>query len=654
MKFKVIIYALIIFIFGAFIVGYRIYFEKTNNDSYADQFIEIVKLDEERNLKSDELQKLKWELEKEIVNSTDEIYLKKAYYSLGSIEYLEKNYNKAIELFLKSEGYIERKIDIVDLMIYSALSTNYLMIEEKEESEKYFNKAKKMALDNKKNDELANMYYARAKAILSVNGKVSDAIALMEESIELNQSYEKRIRAYLLLSTMYRLCGKCDLSLKYDEYALEIALEHNDNKNLNACIINLGENYYVKRDYNKVISVYESLIESGNVTSPENKLTIYGYLLESHFEVGNYNKVQRYKEKYLSTIEELDEEEQNREYIWLYLVLSDINLREKNLEIGEYYFSKASELYNKDKNDAYANTDILLKKLDININYIKTGDFKNAIYKYKELLNEIKSRDISTDIFYSVAYSIARISYENEDYEEFSKYIIHMYEEYNEISFNSSTDDALIRLNNNLFNKVRVRDRRKIYSLSGLLIIAIAIISIIHLKNKKIKNLNKELELAILTDGLTNVYNKRYLYRRLEDSINKCTSLVFIMIDIDYFKKYNDNYGHMKGDEALISVANIIKNVFKEDYVFRYGGEEFSVLSERSEMDVIKDIEKLMNDLHERDIKHEYSKVSNRVTLSIGISKATISSKKNIEELIRDADKKLYESKKKGRNRYTS
>lgn len=55
MKFKVIIYALIIFIFGAFIVGYRIYFEKTNNDSYADQFIEIVKLDEERNLKSDEL-----------------------------------------------------------------------------------------------------------------------------------------------------------------------------------------------------------------------------------------------------------------------------------------------------------------------------------------------------------------------------------------------------------------------------------------------------------------------------------------------------------------------------------------------------------------------------------------------------------------------
>ncbi|MDZ5253340.1 diguanylate cyclase [Clostridium sp. LIBA-8841] len=654
MKFKVIIYALIIFIFGAFIEGYRIYLEKTNNYSYADQFIEIVKLDEERELKSDKLQELKCELEKEIINSKDEIHLKKAYYSLGSIEYLEKNYNKAIELLLKAESYIDRKIDCVDLMIYSALSTNYLMIEEKEESEKYFNKAKKMALDNKKSDELANMYYARAKAILSINGKLSDAIVLMEESIEFNQSYENRIRAYLLLSTMYRLSGKYDLSLKYDEYAIEIALKHNDNKNLNACIINLGENYYVKRDYNKVISVYESLIESGNVTSPENKLTIYGYLLESHFEVGNYSKVQSYEEKYLSTIKELEEEEQNREYIWLYLVLSDINLREKKLECGEYYFSKASELYNKDKSDAYANTDILLKKLDININYIKTDDFKKAIYEYEELLNEIKSRGISTDILYSVAYSIARISYENEDYEKFSKYIIYMYEEFNEISANSSTDDALVRLNNDLFNKDRVKDRRKIYSLSGLLIIAIVTISIIHLKNKKIKNLNKELELAILTDGLTNVYNKRYLYRVLEDSINKCTSLVFIMMDIDYFKKYNDNYGHMKGDEALISVANIIKNVFKEDYVFRYGGEEFSVLSERPKMDVIKDIEKLMNDLHERDIKHEYSKISDRVTLSIGVSKSTIISKKNIEELIRDADKKLYESKKKGRNRYTS
>lgn len=654
MKFKVIIYALIIFIFGAFIEGYRIYLKKTNNYSYADQFIKIVKLDEERELKSDKLQALKCELEKEIINSKDEIHLKKAYYSLGSIEYLEKNYNKAIELLLKAESYIDRKIDCVDLMIYSALSTNYLMIEEKEESEKYFNKAKKMALDNKKSYELANMYYARAKAILSINGKLSDAIVLMEESIEFNQSYENRIRAYLLLSTMYRLSGKYDLSLKYDEYAIEIALKHNDNKNLNACIINLGENYYVKRDYNKVISVYESLIESGNVTSPENKLTIYGYLLESHFEVGNYSKVQSYEEKYLRTIKELEEEEQNREYIWLYLVLSDINLREKKLECGEYYFSKASELYNKDKSNSYANTDILLKKLDININYIKTDDFKKAIYEYEELLNEIKSRGIRTDILYSVAYSIARISYENEDYEKFSKYIIYMYEEFNEISANSSTDDALVRLNNDLFNKDRVKNRRKIYSLSGLLIIAIVTISIIHLKNKKIKNLNKELELAILTDGLTNVYNKRYLYRVLEDSINKCTSLVFIMIDIDYFKKYNDNYGHMKGDEALISVANIIKNVFKEDYVFRYGGEEFSVLSERPKMDVIKDIEKLMNDLHERDIEHEYSKISDRVTLSIGVSKSTIISKKNIEELIRDADKKLYESKKKGRNRYTS
>lgn len=654
MKFKVAVCTLIIFIFGFFLEGYKFYLERVSNDSYADKFIEIVKRDDERKLKQNELNEIKKELTKELTEQNDYIYLKKVYYSLGVIEYLEKNYDKAIELFLKAKSYIKSKIDSVDLMIYSALATDYLMLGEKEKSEGYFLKATELALENKKNDELASMYYARAKAILSFKGKLSEAIDLMNKSIEFKQSYEQRIRAYLFLSTMYRLSGEYDLSIKYDEYALELALEHNDNKNLNACIINLGENYYVKRDYKKVVAIYESLIKNRKLTNVENKLTVYGYLLESYFELGNYKEVDIYKKKYLNSIKELDEDEQNKEYIWLYSILTDINLRKGNLDEGEYYFNKAKKLYDQYKNDAYANTDILLKKVEINIEYIKKRDFKKAIYEYEELLNEIKSRDINTDIFYSVAYAIAEISYENKDYEEFSNFIMYMYDSHKESNSSVNEEDILNQLNKDLVDKDRKNDRRKIYCLSSLLIISMIIISIIHLKNKKIKKLNKELEVAILTDGLTKVYNKRYLYKILDDEIKVCTSLVFIMIDIDYFKKYNDNYGHMKGDEALIKVANIIKETFKNDYVFRYGGEEFSVLSRRDENYVIKDIEILMNTLYKSNIKHGFSKVSDRITLSIGISKASVKSTKDIEFLIKNADEKLYKSKKAGRNRYTS
>lgn len=126
-----------------------------------------------------------------------------------------------------------------------------------------------------------------------------------------------------------------------------------------------------------------------------------------------------------------------------------------------------------------------------------------------------------------------------------------------------------------------------------------------------------------------------------------------MIIDIDYFKQFNDNYGHLRGDEVLKTVAQTIKsNLRKCDYVFRIGGEEFAVLVSLNKQNVSKIIaQKLKNAIYELNIEHEYS-FYKRITISIGIN--DINKKpllKKRTQLFNEADKALYRAKNSGRNR---
>lgn len=141
----------------------------------------------------------------------------------------------------------------------------------------------------------------------------------------------------------------------------------------------------------------------------------------------------------------------------------------------------------------------------------------------------------------------------------------------------------------------------------------------------KIKN--DMLEKLSMYDGLTNIRNRRFFDETFEKTFNEIKrdkkSLAVLMIDIDFFKPYNDNYGHGQGDETLRKVAKALEKTIKRasDFVARYGGEEFVIL--------LKDINKngveavannLLNAVRELKITHEFSKIENYVTISIGAS----------------------------------
>lgn len=162
-------------------------------------------------------------------------------------------------------------------------------------------------------------------------------------------------------------------------------------------------------------------------------------------------------------------------------------------------------------------------------------------------------------------------------------------------------------------------------------------------------------ELAI-TDGLTGLYNHKQLWERLEDEIARAerfgNPLSFIMCDIDYFKHYNDNNGHLKGDKLLKELGTILKSSMRKiDIVARYGGEEFGIiLIETGKDDAYKVAEKLRGTVEAFHFENEEGQPDGDVTLSLGLASYPVDST-NCEELVRMADEALYTAKRQGRNR---
>lgn len=182
----------------------------------------------------------------------------------------------------------------------------------------------------------------------------------------------------------------------------------------------------------------------------------------------------------------------------------------------------------------------------------------------------------------------------------------------------------------------------------------------LEIATKKLQRANKKLENVSYTDVLTSLHNRRYfnfIYdRELKRAKRTKSYITFMMLDIDFFKQYNDTYGHIEGDFALKSVAKVLKDSLQRpsDYVFRLGGEEFGViLIDTDESSSAKLAREICDSIRGRKIKHETSKVNDYLTISIGIVCCIADEALNEDILISRADEMLYKAKDGGRDGYT-
>ena len=175
--------------------------------------------------------------------------------------------------------------------------------------------------------------------------------------------------------------------------------------------------------------------------------------------------------------------------------------------------------------------------------------------------------------------------------------------------------------------------------------------------SEELAKANQKLQRLAILDGLTKIPNRRrfdeVLAREWRRQFREEKPLSLILCDIDYFKRYNDTYGHQAGDECLRQIAQVVANAARRpgDLAARYGGEEFAIILPETDADGAMHVARLLqNEVRNLKIIHEQSEVSRYVTLSIGVFCVIPKPGTSPDFLIRSADLALYQVKEQGRN----
>jgi diguanylate cyclase (GGDEF)-like protein len=180
-----------------------------------------------------------------------------------------------------------------------------------------------------------------------------------------------------------------------------------------------------------------------------------------------------------------------------------------------------------------------------------------------------------------------------------------------------------------------------------------------NMERLRLESANEELETLALFDALTGVANRRAFDQTLNDrwqrAIRRGSQLVLILLDVDHFKNFKDSLGHPAGDECLCQIARAMSGALMrpDDFLGRYGGEEFGIILPNTDLDGASVLaSRIQESIQSAAIHHPNSPVGPLVSVSSGIAIGPTNSTNSMSQLISAADRALYQAKQNGRNRY--
>lgn len=404
------------------------------------------------------------------------------------------------------------------------------------------------------------------------------------------------------IGEIYRESGIYDKAMEYFERAIDIVVKNNFSSNHASILSNMGKVYFDKGEFGTALKAYyksyDILANSNDMVSlgeTENKIG------EVYFKIGDIKRAEEYYNRSFERLKDIN----NKYYVIDALLniaqLHQVKASRENLN----FYEKAIEF----ADDVGAKNKLCQIFRLISEYYESQGDYMNALKYYKNYYNfneQVMSSNLGNKL------EILNIELKN-------------------IEIIGKFEQIKIRLEN----------------------------EIVVQKNEleKIKLENKMLEKKAYEDELTGIPNRRsinaYLKKILEEMSSKEERIVFYMIDIDNFKKFNDYWGHSQGDICLRKITDRIKKIQynREDIFGRYGGEEFVYISTSLSYEDALELGNLIRTEVERIGLYYMDKGERKnVTISVGGAMGNSSDFSSMANLIESADKELYRAKEMGRN----
>ncbi|WP_300356474.1 tetratricopeptide repeat-containing diguanylate cyclase [Fusobacterium sp.] len=413
----------------------------------------------------------------------------------------------------------------------------------------------------------------------------------------------------------------------------------------------LGNMYFILDDFSTAIKYYNLAISIPIKNLSENAISKYGSYVnrsESYIQLKDYKKARESSLETEKIIPYLPETLSTGVKIFRYKNLLLLESRNNNFEKANEYYNLCLQLLKEDRGGAFINS-----KMYVELAYCEMLILQKNYEKAQKKLNILLKQDLEEEWGFdtSIYLLLLKIYKETDQTENFFVTGKKLYQA--EKVFNDTLKKDYIEFvkNSYILDQLKKQEkisRIKILTLGGLTFIGIISIFFGLIKIKNLNNKN-------FIDSLSQVYNRKYLDFLMKKPLKNPLSSIIIMLDIDYFKYYNDFYGHPAGDLVIQKVAKILKNSLrKEDIIIRYGGEEFLIILKDANIDIFKEIyNRISKNLYDEYIPHEKSLISDRITLSAGATFTYFEKNFDLKPPIKKADEALYISKKEGRNKYT-
>lgn len=575
----------------------------------------------------------------------------------GVTAYAQGDYGTAAKEFMSAAERIQEQDDDF-IKIYTYVPLNESLQYDERETEDFAENSQKALNYMAQSKEYRNnvdLCWRIASIFLENQENNKQGARLLEEYVTNVKGLkaESKVRLYGNIGQLYSIDGDYSVALQYCWRGLELLesspLIPNRSKYMSKFLAVLGDNAYGLEQYQTAIEYYEQSLEIFQKREDDDLLADASLALvnegAAYLELGQHKKVLSVLDELGELIPKIPESQKDDIQILWGNLRAQLYMNEGNLEQAEYELEAAKELLNTDDVEYSLNKDVYLDYSYARL-YKEQGKFDEALELYRQIVT--RSADAGLGLEKNAYSDMADIYMQENNMNAY----IETREQYVEVIElkNQQLGTDYMEYSEKVHQYYSLTEQHQIrkiiiavISVIGIMILADIVFWLIKWRKKS------------YTDPMSKLHNREYLTRYMRKNKKKLAGkpLTLLMIDIDYFKQYNDYYGHVQGDNGIKALAEILaESVRKKDLVIRYGGEEMLVILQETTADCAKDMaERVRKNLADKHISHEKSKVSDRLTVSMGIYTVYYNGE-DIFELIEKADELLYQAKRKGRDCY--